>query len=170
MTIRTKDDVARCYHERYRDVAVPHVNVKVHGRLEDLRFPLEDAPAGLTLEWIRKSLSDEELDALFWRTCESEWEMLQQDAEEIFGAGVEVNAGGRTGGWACVTGLSDISEWDAVMLAKWRRFARYARQTADGVPEQMVYSLACNEWEWAEAKAQEDAGIHVDPIPPAVAA
>jgi hypothetical protein len=166
VTIRTKDDVARCYHDvcRRHDCDCPHVNVKVRGRLEDVRFPLDDVPAGLTVEWIRANIGDEQLDSIFWRTCESEWEMLQQDAEEIFGAGVEVQAGGRSGGWACVTGLADIADWDAVMLAKWRKFARYARQLADGVFEQMVYSIQANEWEQAEAKAQEDAGVHRDPV------
>ena len=168
MSIQTKDDVARCYHESHqghRDYDVPHVNVKVHRGLESLRFPLDEAPAELTLEWIRANLSDDQLGELFWETCQNEWEMLQQDATEIFGAGVEVNAGGRSGGWACVTGLDDIADWDAVALAKWRKFARYADQLARGIPEQMVYSIAANEWEAAREKAQEDAGVHVDVVP-----
>ena len=165
--IRTKDDVARCYHESGRfDKDIPHVNVKVRRQLEDVKFAGDcEIPAGLTLEWIRANLTDEQLDAIFWMSCEREWEMLQQDAEEIFGSGVEVNAGGRSSGWACVTGLADIGEWDAVMLAKWRKFARYAGEYAQGIPEQMVYSIAANEWDAAREKAVEDAGLHRDPMP-----
>jgi hypothetical protein len=164
--IKTKDVVQRCYHDvcRRNDADCPHVKVKVYRGLEDVRFPLEDAPAGLNLEWIRANVSEDAGNELFWRACESEWEMLQQDADEIFGAGVKVEAGGRSGGWACVTGLEDIESWDAVMLAKWRRFAKYAEAYAKGIPEQMVYSLACNEWEQAEANAQEEAGLHRDPV------
>ncbi len=156
MTIRTKDDVDHCYHERRYDNDCPHVKVKVYRGLEDVRFPLDEAPAELTLEWIRANLSDERLSQLFWDTCSFEWEMLQQDAEEIFGKGVKVNAGGRSGGWACVVGLEDIASWDAVMLAKWKRFARYAEAYARGIPEQMVYSIAANEWEWvSQARARK---------------
>jgi hypothetical protein len=164
--IRTKDDVARCYHEKRMDVDVPHVNVKVRRGLEDVRFEGDcEIPDGLTVEWIRANISEDELNDLFWQTCQSEWEMLQQDAEEIFGDGVEVNAGGRSGGWACVTGLEDIESWDAVMLAKWKKFARYAGEYAKGIPEQMVYSIVANEWEAAQEKAAEDAGLHRDPMP-----
>ena len=164
--IRTKDDVVRCYHEKRMDVDVPHVNVKVRRGLEDVRFEGDcEIPDGLTVEWIRANISEDELNDLFWQTCQNEWEMLQQDAEEIFGDGVEVNAGGRSGGWACVTGLEDIESWDAVMLAKWKKFARYAGEYAKGIPEQMVYSIAANEWDAAREKAVEDAGLHRDPMP-----
>jgi hypothetical protein len=166
MSRYTRDDVERCYHDTCRrsDVHCPHANVKVYRTFQDVRFPLEDAPEELTLEWIEQNVPEDD-DSLFWRTCEAEWEMLQQDADEIFGSGVEVHAGGRSGGWACVTGLPDIDEWDAVMLAKWRRFEKYARAYAHGIPEQMVYSLAANEWEWDQERQAEEAGLNRDPMP-----
>lgn len=162
----TREDVERCYHYTHGDVYRPHVNVKVRRGLEDVDFAGDgEIPDGLTLEWIREHLSDERVDAIFWRTCEDEWEQLQQDAEEVFGAGVEVHAGGRMSGWACVHGLDCIEEWDAVALAKWRRFERYAEQITRGIPEQMVYSIAANEWEAAEAHRVERAGLHRDVAP-----
>lgn len=164
-TIRTKADVERCYHDRSHDYTIPHVNVKVYRGIDDVRFPLDETPTGLTREWIDEHISDEQADALFWQTCEFEWEMLQADAEEIFGRGVEVCTGGRSGGWACVTGLNDVDEWDAVMLAKWRRFARYAEAYANGIPEQMVYSIAANEHEAWRADEIEEAGRDRDPLP-----
>ncbi len=142
----------------------PAVNVKVYRSLWDVKFPLEDAPEGITREWI-ESLGEDRLDELFWDTCSFEWEMIAQDAAEIFGPHVKVEQDGRSGGWAVVTGLDDIADWDAVALAKWRRFEKYARAIAHGVPEQMVYSLACNEWETEQNERAEAAGLHRDPMP-----
>jgi hypothetical protein len=164
--IRTKDDVESCYHDvGRRDCDCPHVNVKVRRTVSDVKFADDpDIPEGLTLEWIEAHLSDEQLDGLFWHVIEFEREWLEGEAEEVFGAGVEVQYGGRSGGWACVTGLTDIADWDAVDLAKWRRFARIAEQTARGIPEQLVYSIACNEYPAAIAADQEAAGVHRDPV------
>jgi hypothetical protein len=165
----TKEDVDRCYHDigRRSDCDCPHVNVKVRRGLEDVDFSGADCdiPEGLTLEWIEANLSADYLSELFWHVCSNEWEMLEQDAAEVFGAGaVEIHAGGRSGGWACVTGLPDIADWDAVALAKWRRFERYAKQIAHGIPEQMVYAIAANEWEAAQAADMEEAGRDRDPV------
>jgi hypothetical protein len=114
-------------------VKLPDVNIS-----DDPRF---------TLEWVREHLSDNHLDELFWETCRNEWEMIEQDAEEIFGSHVSVEQDGRSGGWAVVTGLGDIEEWDAVMIAKWRRFEKYTKAIAKDIPYQCLASIAMNEFE-----------------------
>lgn len=134
----------------------PAVNVKVYGGTpsdEALRGIAEECgavSAGFTREYL------EELDAdwLFEAACESGWEALQANAEEIFGAyplyrssyapRVEVRAEGRSGGWCVVHGLPALEDWDAVMLAKWRKFERWARQEADDIPYQMASLAALN--------------------------
>lgn len=159
--IRTKADVE--FHSDGRE-SYPAVNVKVYKSLNDVDFTYFEIPEGLTLEWIEEHVPEGHLDSLFWETCQNEWEMIEQDAEEIFGKGTRLEQQGRSGGWACVTNLPDIENWDAVMLAKWRKFARYARQIADGIPEQMVYSIGSNEYEiWKDEQAEE-AGLHRDPV------
>lgn len=137
----------------------PAVNVKVSRSLADGYRDFQryepDADERFTLEWIEETFSDEYLDGLFWMTCEHEWEMVEQDAETVFGSGVTVERDGRSGGWAVVHGLGDIEEWDAIAIAKWRRFERYAKLLASDVPYQMVASLFYNEFErWAEEESE----------------
>lgn len=86
-----------------------------------------------TLDWCERVLSDSELDRAFWQACEDNWDQLQTDAEEIWGLHVKVYSEGRSGGWAVVQGLPDVETWDAVMVAKWARFCKWARQVADNV-------------------------------------
>jgi hypothetical protein len=68
-------------------------------------------------------------------------------ADEIFGRPVKVYSEGRCGGWAIVDGLPDFESWDAVLLARWAKFARVARSLADNIPTQMVALLEINDWE-----------------------
>jgi len=163
MTSYNKTDV-KFHSDGFGREALPAVNVKVRRGLDQIDFSaLEEIPESLTLEWIERTLSEEDIDRLFWRTCQNEWEMVEQDAETIFDAySVTVESQGRSGGWACVSGLPDIGDWDAVLLAKWRKFERFAKDIARYVPEQMVYSLALNEWEWDQARQAEEAGLHLD--------
>lgn len=130
----------------------PAVKVKVYGSLSDgfaaFAKSEPDASPRFTEDWVRENFDDEYLDRLFWNTCEWEWEQLEQDAVEILGVSPrDVSREGRSGGWCVVGGLPDVSEWDAVRLAKWRKFERYAQGLASGIPCQMVSSLYFNEWE-----------------------
>jgi hypothetical protein len=142
----------------------PAVNVKVHRGIEyawQAFSEQENHDPRFTLEWIREHVSDETADAIFWMTCEYEFEALASyaadDPDAIFADyGVTVEQDGRSGGWAVVVGLPPIDEWDAVLLAKWRKFERIARATADDVPYQMLCALLCNEFElWADEQADE---------------
>lgn len=161
----SKEDVS-FHSDGFGRERLPAANVKVRRSIHDVKFPVDDAPDELTLEMIESKLSEDYLNELFWHVCSSEWEWLEDYAKEIFeGWSIEVEAQGRSGGWACVKGLPDIEEWDAVLLAKWRKFERAAKETADYIPEQMVISIGINEYETWEADAAEEAGLHRDPVP-----
>jgi hypothetical protein len=144
----------------------PAVNVKVYGSLESAwaEFVKDEEPdEGFTLEWIRENVSDESLDAIFWNTCENEFEYLASyatsDEDAIFPASqygrVTIEREGRSGGWAVVDGLPDIEEWDAVLLARWRKFERVAKDIAAGIMVQVLSSVYINEWEWQRAETEE---------------
>jgi hypothetical protein len=144
----------------------PAVNVKVYGSFEDAwpEFVKDEGPdEGFTLEWIRENISDERLDAIFWDTCGNEFEYLTMwatsDDDAIFPATkygrVTMGQEGRSGGWAVVYGLPDIEEWDAVLLARWRKFERVAKDIAASVPLNMLSSLYINEWEWQRDELRE---------------
>jgi hypothetical protein len=154
-----RDDVET--HGQY-----PAVNVRVYGSIEDAwaEFVKEEQPdEGFTLEWIRENISDERLDAIFWNTCGNEFEYLTSwatsDDDAIFPAAqygrVTMGQEGRSGGWAVVYGLPDIEEWDAVLLARWRKFERVAKDIAASVPLQMLSSIYINEWEWQRDEREE---------------
>lgn len=144
----------------------PAANVKVYSTLRDAWANFvrqERSDEGFSLDWIEENLSDETLDAIFWDVCASEFEYLTAyattDEDAIFPAArygrVTVEQKGRMGGWAVVDGLPDIEEWDAILLARWRKFERIARNIADDVPLQMLATIYLNHWEWAQTEAAE---------------
>lgn len=108
-------------------------------------------PEGLTAEWIEQHVSDDHYEAILWRTCENEFEYFVEWAKEII-PGVTFEQDGRSGGWAVSNLTDENTSWDAVMLARWAKVCKIARQIADNVPEQVLYSIATNEWEWAIAE------------------
>lgn len=91
--------------------------------------------------------------------CEQGWEDMQEDARQCFPEGsfyrydsetghyipFHVEAEGRSSGWAVIPALPPLEEWDAIMLARWRRFEKYARQGADDIPYQMLWLYLMHE-------------------------
>ena len=163
-----KDDVD--FHSD-RGPRVPAVNVKVRDLWRIEKFvpqiqeeqPEHEPP--FTWEWVEEHVSEDALMDWFGFACESGWEMLQQDAEDIFGSHVKVYSQGRQGGWAVVEGLKDFDYWDAVDLAKWAKFARFARAEADDIPRAMLELIYINRFDRWVADQIEEAGLHRDPIP-----
>jgi hypothetical protein len=143
----------------------PAVNVKVYRHYSDAwkEFQKQEEPdAGFTLEWIEDNVSDEQLDAIFWHCCEFEFEYLEgwatskEPGDSLFPDDrVKLWQEGRSGGWIVVDGLPDIDEWDAVRLARWRKFERIARDIADGIPYQVLSSVYINEYEFARDEQAE---------------
>jgi len=157
----SRDDVS--FHSDGFGERRPAVNVKIYRDIRDA-WPeferSERAEDGLTLEWIEENLSEDDLAETFWRACESEFEYLERwatgaDGDSLFpDHSVTLHQTGRSGGWIEVEGLPDIEEWDAVLLARWRRFERIARELADGIPLQTLCLIEINDYEW---KLTEDA-------------
>lgn len=159
-----KADVSISYHNGTR--GDPMVNVKVYA----YPFPTRELAEKVGreffdaeelaefVEWVL-ALDEETVQSAWDVACESGWECLQSDAEELFGPGVKVYSAGRSGGWAVVHGLDDVESWDAIALGRWAKWARWARATADAVPEVTLELLAINAWEWEReerAAARED--------------
>ncbi len=162
----------------------PAVNVKVYGSTWQVPLPLDlgssrpsdsdpDDPASWTYhrtdprfthEWVEAHVSPDSADAIFWQCCAAGFEMLQEDARELFGSGVSVYSEGRSGGWAVVDGLALLEEWDAIALGRWRRFELYAKAYASDIPRQMLDSFYVNEFEvWSDAL--EDSSVANSEVP-----
>jgi hypothetical protein len=160
----TRDDVEM--HSDGYGPRRPAVNVKVAGSPESAwaEFVKDEEPDdGFTLEWVRENVSEERLEAIFWNVCENEFEYLAAwattDEDAIFPASqygrVTIEREGRSGGWAVVDGLPDVEEWDAILLARWRKFERVAKDFAGSVMVWVLSSLYINEWKWQRDEMQE---------------
>lgn len=175
----SRDDI-QTHREGFYGGEMPAVNVKVYRDIRDAweAFEREEEPdSRFTLDWIEENVSDETLDGTFWHCCEFEFEYLEAWATGAEGDSlfpddrVELAREGRSGGWVVVRGLPDLEEWDAVRLARWRKFERIAREIADGIPFQMLASLYLNEFEaWADREDDAAAYNAEAPIDEALAA
>jgi hypothetical protein len=169
----TRDDVQT--HAEYFGQARPAVNVKVYRGIHNAwaAFQKDEEPdPRFTLDWIEEHVSEDALDSIFWMQCENEFEYLAswatEDEDAIFPSSrygrLTVEREGRMGGWAVVGGLPDIEEWDAILLARWRKFERVARDIADNVPVQMLASIYYNEFQaWSDE--QDDAAAYNAELP-----
>jgi hypothetical protein len=155
----SRDDV-QTHSDGFRD-SLPAVNVKVYDSLADgykkFRADDPDADAGFTLDWIEENVSEEALDALFWHTCEWETEYVEGFVAEILGPHATLERQGRSGGWLAIRGLDDLDEWDAVQLAKWRKFEKWTRDVADGIMASLVQTIYINDYEWSQDETAEAA-------------
>lgn len=151
----SKEDVDQ--HPRgYGYGMVPAVNVKTDPWSVDRHFGkiAEEYDDPSFVEWAERQ-SDDFWNGEFEFACEVGWEDLQSDAEEIFGQGVKVYSEGRSGGWAIVDGLKEFEDWDAVDLAKWRKFERWAKDTAQTIPESMVELAYINAYSAERERCQQ---------------
>ena len=124
---------------------LPAVNVKCYNGLESIKLQeLDGARPDFTQEWIERHLSDEQVSDYFYSAREHQWECLQDFADEIFPGKVKVYSEGRSGGWAVVEGLRDFERWDAIDLARWRKFASMAESLAADVPYQAADLICIN--------------------------
>ncbi len=144
----------------------PAVNIKVPYRsLEDAwkdHERDERTDDGFTVEWIEENISGEKLDRLFWDACSFELEYLEgwatstEPGDSLFPDDrVTFEQDGRSGGWLVVHGLPDIEDWDAVRIARWRRFERIARDIAAGIPAQVISLVYINDWQWQQDEQAE---------------
>lgn len=157
--MKTKADID--YHsDGYRD-SKPAVNVKVYdsltsGHRKFLKYNPDTDPE-FTEEWIEEHVSEDAMNDYWEFALEQGWEMLQTDAETIFGYGTKVYSEGRSGGWAVVDGITaqSVEEWDAIEFNKWKRFAKYARQQADDIMYLVIDGIYYNEFEeWKDERSE----------------
>lgn len=135
----TKDDVEK-HSAGYYAPYYPAVNVKVY------HFPQAYKVADhfhCTEETAQKAVEyawDMEAQAF--------WEDVQGTAEDVFGKGVKAYSAGRSGGWLLVEGLTDIESWNAVDLAKWRKFEKIIKADVKyRTSEEAVFEdIEANRW------------------------
>lgn len=152
-----KSDIT--YHADGFERAKPAVNVKIHFvRSRDMTSTLatfhknelcDHSPSPqFTEAWIDANISEDTQSGWWDIATQDAWEQLQNDvdAENVFGRKVVVASEGRSGGWAYIVDITadDVEKWNAVDLAKWAKFARFARETADDVPYQWISLLYYN--------------------------
>jgi hypothetical protein len=134
------------------------VNVKVRTDMHDgwrkFRTANPDADPRFDEKWLGEHCPDED-GSRFWTACEWGWETLSEDAREVFGRHVVIYAEGRSGGWCVVSGLRPVDEWDAITLAKWRRFEKWAKAGAADIPYQIISDAYCNDFQaWADEESE----------------
>lgn len=157
-----KDDIEYHYDS---GTSRPAVNVKVYGRMQDVKLPfctgvMKDvgetefkeyfSDPEFTHEWIEDHISEGDLNSHFDMACQWNWEWLNEEAERIFGPGHKVYSEGRSGGWAIVHPItkSDVESWDAIELNKWVAFHKSAKTAAKDIPYSMVDNIYHNDFEY----------------------
>ena len=104
--VYTKKDVK--FHRDNFGPVRPAVNVKV----PFLNWHLDEIGASEDLAaFVFESIQED-----FWYHLAPDW------AKECLGDHVDIFAEGRSDGWLVVEGLDDPRYWNAIQLAKWRKF------------------------------------------------
>jgi hypothetical protein len=75
------------------------------------------------------------------------WDDAIELAHEEWGDAVKVWSSGRSGGWLVVDGLADVEDWDAIELARWRRFQGRVEDLVAYLDYQFVWHLYVNVYE-----------------------
>jgi hypothetical protein len=121
----------------------PAVNVKVYSYGPDHRtvaakYKISEDDAGTLLGTVWESACGE-----FWSY---DWD---QHAKDIFGKYVSTTSAGRSEGWLEVHGLPAPETWDAILLGKWRKFAKeVAEDIKYRSSDEYIYEMIeANEWE-----------------------
>ena len=174
MLLKTKEDI-EFHSDGFRD-RKPAVNVKVYSSLtsgfQKWQQDNPDEDPEFTLDWIEENISDDRSSDIFWSMCQIRWEDVEWEAREIWNSRqyppnnrhtINVYSEGRSGGWALVDGIdTDVEGWDASEFNKWKRFAKFARATADGIMWDVVDNIYHNEF-LVEKEAAYDEAIHTEP-------
>lgn len=142
----TKDDI-ETHSDGFGRKSHPAVNVKVH----NLYYLVNDVMTEFNCD---ESQAEKACQFAFDSACEVFWQDIQDTAKEILG-NCRVYQEGRSGGWLVVYDLPEIESWNAVMLAKWRKFentvkAEVKYQTGK---ESMLDSIRANRWAESGAEA-----------------
>lgn len=158
--MRTKADIQ--FHGDTSPRHSPVVNVKVRNTWQDgYRQFVKDNPdvdPEFTEEWIEEHISEDAMQTYWEFAIEQGWEQLESDAMEIYGRHIKVYSCGRQGGWAYITGPGfnpDTDSWDAIEFGKWRRFAKWAREQANGIMYLVIDGIYINRFDdWKDERSE----------------
>lgn len=165
--MRKADIVIRHYDGHAR----PVVNVKIHsyrqqweasGLIARVARDAGDRSGGFTWTWLDAHVNNEAQNFWYDRAIEHAWEQLQADvdAEHVFDHPAKVYGAGRSSGWAYINGFTvdSVLEWDAIAVARWATFCRFAREAADDVPYQylsLIYLNVYEPWYWRDQTTRD---------------
>ena len=142
MKTYSKEDVE--FHAEGYNSRVPAINVKVYHypsacKIAD-HFNCSEEQAEQAGQFAFDSAQ-----YLFWQ--EDAPELAENILAPYFGK-VTVYSEGRSGGWLVVKGVGDVADWDAIALAKWRKFERAIKATVDflGSWEYVKEDIRANRW------------------------
>ena len=157
--IYRKDDVS--FHSDGFRPGHPAVNVKVRRFAEGL-----DCDDLVKLHGCSKDQAEKALEWAFNMAQREFWECVQDWAEECLGDHVKAYSEGRSSGWVVVYHLPDFETWDAVQLAKWRRFEAGCLSHVRDLCKREVVLESIEANRWAEDGAEEYNFVHRDNKPP----
>jgi hypothetical protein len=149
----TKESV-QFHREGMWGPGVPAVNVKMlHMDLGRVSLPLDQGSVDgvevftdkdFSHGWVEEHVNEDLMEDIWTEACRRGWELLEGEAQEIWGKATKVYSEGRSGGWAIVDGIKGFEGWDAVDLAKWRRFEDYCQQVVADLPRSMLEDIYMN--------------------------
>jgi len=164
------------HNDGYGRPSHPAINVKVRGWWRNVPLPLNlgsysddggktwkesTSHPAFTREAI-EPLMESHGDAAFDSVCASFWECVRDEAREMLAhPGIEVYSEGRSSGWVVVHRLPDVETWDAIMLARWRRFEVWCESCARDVPRDMLEWIYLNAWDQRQQHVEAEAAEHL---------
>ena len=99
--------------------------------------------------WPHLDVSDKASGFAWDAACETFWRDVQEVARELWpGYDVTVYSEGRMGGWAVVSGLPDVDEWNGHLVAKWGKFSRICGLMIKDLtdPAYLLEEIEANRW------------------------
>jgi hypothetical protein len=143
--------------------AFPCVNVKVRidfDRTIDAliaKGKAEFAVPGFDSAWIRANLDERGISLWYDGAIEDAWRDLQDRVTAIW-PGRKVYSTGRSGGYAYIDGFTaeHVETWDAIQLAKWRKFDRECADLVADLPYRFAWGIWANLYEPQQADARAE--------------
>lgn len=155
--------------------SLPAFNVKVYATCDDATAKRVATDNGYDptqfMEWLRTAYAsdtgyeeDWECPEWAWNSaCEGESEYFQEWLPELLGRDdIKSWHEGRQGGWLVVDGLPDIDSWDAIMVNRWGKAERIAKEIASHIPYHALSLLVLNEYdEYVRGKKADEASSYL---------
>jgi len=126
----TRDDV-ETHGRGFYSHGNPAINVKahdfpyVHNRDVQSAWGQKYTEAQITRAL---NFAFESLQETFWEGWHEVLEHPERDYDFFPQHTIRMDGEGRQGGWMIITGLPDLDNWDAIMLARWRHLERVVRE------------------------------------------